>query len=105
MDTMMLVNEQSELLAEATAEFLDGSSLNSDDNLIALKGFLRTRLESAVAWEGHCFYFPYMFIWGGFGKTDGDYGGLPNAILWWFVLTYTCSLPWLRVQKHDSSMA
>lgn len=45
----MLVNEQSELLAEATAEFLDSSSLNSDDNLIALKGFLRTRLESAVA--------------------------------------------------------
>lgn len=49
MDTMMLVNEQSELLAEATAEFLDSSSLNSDDNLIALKGFLRTHLESAVA--------------------------------------------------------
>lgn len=31
MDTMMFINEQSELLANATAEFLDSSSLNSDN--------------------------------------------------------------------------
>lgn len=47
MDTMMLINEQSELLVEGTAQYLHGSSLNSDDNLIARRGILETCLDSA----------------------------------------------------------
>lgn len=58
-------------------------------------GFLRTHLESAFAEEAHCFHFPYMFILGGFGKTGGEHGGLPNAILWLLSLPFNpglCSL-------------
>lgn len=54
----MLINEQCELLAEATVEFLDGSRLSSDDSLIGTKGILETCLESAFAMKARCFYFP-----------------------------------------------
>lgn len=40
MDTMMLISEQAELLVEGIAEYLDSSSLKSDDYMIARKGIL-----------------------------------------------------------------
>lgn len=57
MDTMMLINEQSEVLVEGRAQCLPGSSLNSDDNLIARKGILETCFDSAFIQEALCFYF------------------------------------------------
>ena len=43
-NTMVLASEQSELSTEATAEFLESSSLRGDDNLIGKKGVLGTCL-------------------------------------------------------------
>lgn len=40
-------HQQSELLVEGTAQYLHGSSLRSDDNLIARKDLLETCLDSA----------------------------------------------------------
>lgn len=82
MDTVMLINDQSELLVEGSAEYLHGRSLDSDDNLSAKKGTLGTCLDSTFISEAYCFSFPYMFIWGHFGKTGEDYGEPPQAILW-----------------------
>lgn len=48
-NTMLHINEQSEVLAEATAEFLESGSPSSDDSFIRKKGILGMCLESACA--------------------------------------------------------
>lgn len=46
---VVLINEQTQILTEATAKFLKNSSPRSDDNLTGKKGVLGTCLESTFA--------------------------------------------------------